>query len=89
MLSGINGNIELRLPADLNADFDAKGMNGRIIADLPNVSIEKGRRGAYWARIGSGGSGITVKGINGNIRLTTATPSTPPTPTAATASTQN
>jgi DUF4097 and DUF4098 domain-containing protein YvlB len=84
-LSGINGNIELQLPADVNADFDARGMNGRLIADLPNVSIDKGRRGSYWARIGNGGSGITAKGINGNIRLTRAPGSTPP----ATDSTQN
>ncbi len=82
-LSGINGNIELQLPADLNADFDASGMNGRVIADMPNVSIDKGKRGKYWARIGSGGSGITAKGINGNIRLTSAAPSTPATPAAA------
>lgn len=72
-LNGINGNIELQLPADLNADFDAHGMNGRVIADFPNVSIDKSKRGNYWARIGSGGAGITAKGINGNIRLTQAT----------------
>ena len=69
-LSGINGNIELQLAADVNADFDAKGMNGRVTADIPNVFVEKGKRRTYWARIGSGGSGITAKGINGNIRLT-------------------
>lgn len=70
MLSGINGNIELQLASDLNADFDAKGMNGRVTSDLPNVSIDKSKRGTYWARIGNGGIGITAKGINGNIRLT-------------------
>jgi hypothetical protein len=84
-LSGINGNIELQLPADLNADFDARGMNGRVIADFPNVSIDKGRHGTYWARIGNGGTGISAKGINGNIRLTTTTPATttPATPSTA------
>jgi hypothetical protein len=86
-LSGINGNIELQLAADVNADFDAKGMNGRVIADIPNVFVEKGRRSTYWARIGSGGTGITAKGINGNIRLTRAATSTPSTP--ATESTRN
>jgi len=75
-LSGINGNIELQLPADVNADLDARGMNGRVIADLPNVSMDKSKHGSYWARIGNGGTGITAKGINGNIRLTTATPPT-------------
>lgn len=69
-LSGINGNIELQLASSLNADFDAKGMNGRVISDLPNVTVDKSKRGTYWARIGSGGIGITAKGINGNIRLT-------------------
>ena len=67
---GINGNIELQLGEDVNADLDARGMNGRIVSDLPNVSIDKSRRGSYWARIGNGGGGITAKGINGNIRLT-------------------
>ena len=69
-LSGINGNIELRFGADVNADFDAHGMNGSVVSDLPNVSIDKSKRGNYWARIGNGGTGITAKGINGNIRLT-------------------
>ncbi len=36
-LNGINGNIELQLASDVNADFDARGMNGRVISDLPNV----------------------------------------------------
>lgn len=69
-LSGINGNIELQLGADVNADFDARGLNGRVISDLPNVEIEKSKRRSYSARIGSGGAGITAKGINGNIRFT-------------------
>ena len=69
-ISGINGNIELQLASDVNADFDARGMNGRVISDLPNVEIDKTKRGSYWARIGTGGTGITAKGINGNIRFT-------------------
>ena len=73
-LSGINGNIELQLGTDVNADFDARGMNGRVTSDLPNVAIDKDeKRGSYTARIGSGGSGITAKGINGNIRFTRGT----------------
>jgi DUF4097 and DUF4098 domain-containing protein YvlB len=86
-LSGINGNIELQLPEDLNADFDARGMNGRVIADLPNVSIDRSKHGSYWARIGSGGNGITAKGINGNIRLTRSTAA--PTPSTVEGSATN
>ena len=69
-LSGINGNIELQLGADVNADFDARGLNGQVISDLPGVQIDKEKRGKVWARIGNGGAGITAKGINGNIRFT-------------------
>lgn len=70
-LSGINGNIELQLGADVNADFNARGMNGRVTSDLQNVAIDNdNKRGHYSARIGSGGTGITAKGINGNIRFT-------------------
>lgn len=69
-LNGINGNIELQLGADVNADFDARGMNGQVVSDLPNVAIDKNRRGNYSARIGSGGAGISAKGINGNVRFT-------------------
>ena len=72
-LSGINGNIELQLGSDVNADFDARGMNGRVSSDLPNVEIDKNKHGSYSARIGRGGSGITAKGINGNIRFTRGT----------------
>ena len=81
-LSGINGNIELQLGADVNADFDARGLNGRVISDLPNVEIDKEKRGKYWARIGNGGAGITAKGINGNIRFTRVAVDTAPTAAA-------
>ena len=77
-LSGINGNIELQLGADVNADFDARGLNGRVISDLPGVQIDKEKRGKYWARIGNGGAGITAKGINGNIRFTRVAVETAP-----------
>jgi len=69
-LGGINGNIELQLAQDLNADFDAHGINGSVASDLSNVTIDKSKRGNYSGKIGSGGSLISVKGINGNIRLT-------------------
>jgi DUF4097 and DUF4098 domain-containing protein YvlB len=69
-LNGINGNIELQLASDVNADFDARGMNGRVTSEIPNVQIEKSKRRTYSARIGTGGNGITAKGINGNIRFT-------------------
>ena len=71
-LSGINGNIELQLGQDLNAYLDAKGLNGRVVSEVAGVSVEREKRGRYFAQIGSGGNSINAKGINGNIRLTRA-----------------
>jgi hypothetical protein len=68
-ISGINGNIELRLADGINADLKANGMNGSVTSDLSSVVIDKSSRGNYTARIGSGGSSISASGINGNIRL--------------------
>jgi DUF4097 and DUF4098 domain-containing protein YvlB len=72
-LSGINGNIELRLTSDLNADVTAKGMNGRLSSEIPAVTVDKDDHGSrYLAHIGTGGAPITISGINGNVRLTSA-----------------
>jgi hypothetical protein len=72
-VSGINGNIELRLTNDLNADLTAKGMNGRLSSEIPAVTVDKDDHGSHYsAHIGTGGAPITISGINGNVRLTTA-----------------
>jgi len=68
-ISGINGNIELRLGEGVNADLEAHGMNGNVTSDMPNVVVDKSRRGNYSAQIGRGGNSISASGINGNIRL--------------------
>jgi len=68
-ISGINGNVELRLSENVNADLEASGMNGVVTSELPNVVVDKTSRGNYTARIGSGGASISASGINGNIRL--------------------
>jgi hypothetical protein len=69
-ISGVNGNIELRFPEGLSADFEAHGMNGSVVSDLQDVRIEKERHGSWTARVGAGGNSISANGINGNIRFT-------------------
>lgn len=72
-VAGVNGNIELRLATDLNADLTARGMNGRVNSEVPSIAIDKDDRGSrFSAHIGTGGAPITISGINGNVRLTTA-----------------
>lgn len=70
-LSGINGRVELRLSSGLNADLQARGMNGGVSSEMPDVVVQKDEnRSNYSARIGSGGSPISISGINGGVRLT-------------------
>jgi DUF4097 and DUF4098 domain-containing protein YvlB len=68
-ISGINGNIELRLGEGVNADLETHGMNGNVTSEIPNVVVDKSKRGNYSAQIGRGGNSISANGINGNIRL--------------------
>ena len=70
-ISGVNGNVQLKLMSGLNAELNARGMNGRVVSDIPDVTIDKEDTWSrYSARIGSGGPPIDISGINGNVRLT-------------------
>src|SRR5262245_24091661 len=73
-LNGVNGNTTLRFIGDVNADVDARGHNGRVESDLPNLqeSKDEKRYGRYRARIGTGGPQISIRGVNGNVSLTKA-----------------
>ena len=76
--SGVNGGIELRLANGLNADLTARGMNGSVRSEIPEVRVDKEEYGrSYSARIGTGGSPITISGVNGNVRLTRADTTAP------------
>jgi hypothetical protein len=69
-ISGVNGNIDLRIGDNVNASLRTHGMNGSVTSDLPQVSISKTSHGSFSAEIGSGGTSISANGVNGNIRLT-------------------
>jgi len=73
-INTVNGNTTLRFIGDVNADVDARGHNGRVESDLPNLeeSKDEKRYGRYNARIGTGGSHISIRGVNGNVSLTKA-----------------
>jgi len=70
-LNGVNGNITLRFIGEVNADVEARGHNGRVDSDLPNLEENKDekRYGRYSARIGTGGPQIQIRGVNGNVSL--------------------
>jgi hypothetical protein len=51
---------------------------------VPWASVDEAKHGHYSARIGNGGTPITARGINGNIRLTRAAAAAITTPATAT-----
>jgi hypothetical protein len=69
-IHGVNGGIELRLGPALDANLTASGMNGNVKSEISEVSVQKESWSNYSARIGKGGPEISLKGINGNVRLT-------------------
>jgi putative adhesin len=73
-LNGVNGNTTIRFVGEVNADVEARGHNGRVESDLPNLeeSKDEKRHGRYSARIGTGGPRISIRGVNGNVSLTKA-----------------
>jgi len=68
-VNGINGGVELRLGRGVNADLNINGVNGQMTVEAPNVEVQEQKRNRLRARIGTGGTGIKVNGINGGVRL--------------------
>ena len=68
-LSGVNGAVELRLGSNVNANLNINGVNGRTTIEAPNVEVQEQKRSKLRARIGTGGAGIKINGINGGVRL--------------------
>jgi hypothetical protein len=69
VLETINGSVLLGLPPDAHGNIRARSMNGELNSDLPRIV-----RGAYEGRafhgiLGSGGSAITLRTVNGGIRI--------------------
>lgn len=73
MAETTNGGITLRLsaPEGINADLDAKTTNGSISFDFPITvqSMEKSKH-RLRGQIGQGGPLVSLKTVNGSIRLT-------------------
>lgn len=69
-ISGVNGRVEVQLAGELNADIHASGINGKVETDLPAATIlSKWSRADFKAKVGAGGSPISISGINGKVSL--------------------
>jgi hypothetical protein len=66
----VNGSVVLGLPSDARADLKVLNMNGDFYSELPVTSTSRSPAArAFHARIGTGGGEISVRTVNGGIRL--------------------
>ena len=69
-IKSVSGSIELGFKSDLNADFNAESVSGQVYLDVPNVTRDSEvKEPNVRARIGAGGTPITIFSVSGNIRL--------------------
>ena len=72
-LETVNGSVSLGLPSDARADIEGQNMNGDFYSEVPvtPVTLAGGLPGAraFHGRFGRGGGPISVRTVNGGIRL--------------------
>ena len=71
-INSVTGSIEIGFKTEVNADFNAVGISGQVYFDLPNVTRDSESQSPpnVRARIGAGGTPITITSVTGSIRLT-------------------
>jgi DUF4097 and DUF4098 domain-containing protein YvlB len=70
-IKSISGSVEIGFKSDVNADFSAEHVSGQVSLDMPNVTRDSEEKSSsVRARIGAGGTPITMSSVSGNIRLT-------------------
>ncbi len=70
-IKSVSGSVEIEFKSEVNADFDAEQVSGEVNLDLPNVTRDSEAKSSnVRARIGAGGTPITISSVSGNIRLT-------------------
>jgi DUF4097 and DUF4098 domain-containing protein YvlB len=74
-LETVNGSVVLGLPEGARADLKVLAMNGEFYSELPVTSAaSKPAAQAFRAKLGTGGGEISVRTINGGIRLVVQRP---------------
>jgi hypothetical protein len=70
-IRSVSGSIDIRFKSDINADFSAEHISGQVYLDVPNVTRDGEEKSSnVRARIGGGGTPITISSVSGNVRVT-------------------
>lgn len=70
-ISSVSGSVEIGFKSEINADFTAESVTGQVHLDVPNVTRSSDENSSnVRARIGAGGTPITISSVSGSIRLT-------------------
>lgn len=70
-IKSVSGSIDIAFKSEVNADFNATNISGEVYLDVPNVIRDSEEKSPnVRARIGAGGTPITISSVSGNIRLT-------------------
>ena len=69
-IRSISGSVEIGFKSEVNADFSAEHISGDVYLDVPNAIRESDEKSSnVRARIGAGGTPITISSVSGSIRL--------------------
>lgn len=70
-LSHIGGSVGLHFRGEVHADLEVSGLSGRLRADVPHLSMLAPESAVHMrARIGAGGRQISLRQVNGDLRVT-------------------
>ena len=69
-IRSVSGSIEIGFKSEINADFNAESVSGEVYLNVPNVIRESNEKSPnVRARIGAGGTPISISSVSGSIRL--------------------
>jgi DUF4097 and DUF4098 domain-containing protein YvlB len=74
-LSTVNGSVVLAVPSNARANLDVRSMNGDFLSELPVVSQGTFNARSFHGQLGTGGSAVSIRTVNGRIRVVTERPS--------------
>jgi len=83
-LNGVNGRIEVILPADADADVSVDTVNGHITSEFPSLIVKKdfpiGQH--LKSTLGKGGANVKAYSVNGSISIQQGRPAASPSASA-------